>query len=320
MNNRPPSYINQTFNNVYVITQNLAFLTYINLFTDIYCAVLIPQNTDIVNGYGAIPLIATTTPKNTLTITTSNSQDWSDFVTNTNPLVSSTSTASSNTPGASLLSSSSYQSLIFSFNAPFLSVSNYSINSSTTITNNWGIMIMMNPNIGFDSNATVTIKESIATSLLIPSVTTVTNASSYNLYTMITLRGSTSGALQTSFQVANVKTSFGVYPFRVNPFSSIYSDSNNMDFMIATVDGIDGPLNKMKFIGYFMINGFSQSTPTTTIKMGFVNYQYPSPMDGSQVPTVLRIKGTISNNASALNSLVVFFDKLTPFFSNMQSG
>lgn len=136
---------------------------------------------------------------------------------------------------------------------------------------------------------------------------------------MITLRGSTSGALQTSFQVVGVKTSFGVYPFRVNPFSSIYSDSSNMDFMIATVDGIDGPLNKMKFNNYFLINGFTFSTPTNTINMGFVNFK-SSALDGSQVPTMLRIKGTISNNASALNSLVVFFDQLTPFFSNMQSG
>jgi hypothetical protein len=136
---------------------------------------------------------------------------------------------------------------------------------------------------------------------------------------MITLRGSTSGALQASFQVSSAKTSFGIYPFRVNPFSSIYSDSNNMDFMIATADGIDGPLNKMKFINYFLINGFTLSTPTNTINMGFINFQ-SSPLDGSQVPTFLRIKGTISNNASALNSLVVFFDQLTPFFSNKQSG
>lgn len=158
MNNRPPTYTNQTFNNVYVITQNLAFLTYINLFTDIYCAVLIPQNTDIVNGYGSIPLVATTTPKNTLTITTSNCVDWSDFATNTNPLVSSTSTASSNTPGSSLISSASYQSLIFSMKAAFSTVSSFSSTPATTITNNWGIMIMMNPTITFDANATATIK------------------------------------------------------------------------------------------------------------------------------------------------------------------
>lgn len=73
INNRPAAFASKIFNDVYVITQNLAFLTYISLFTDIYCAVLIPQNTDIVNGYGTLPLVATTTPKNTLTITTSNS-------------------------------------------------------------------------------------------------------------------------------------------------------------------------------------------------------------------------------------------------------
>ena len=90
-----------------------------SLFTDIYCAVLIPQDTDIVNGYGAIPLVATTTPKNTLTITTSNSQDWSDYVTNTNPLVSSSATVNSNTAGSSILVSASAQSIILSMKVPY---------------------------------------------------------------------------------------------------------------------------------------------------------------------------------------------------------
>jgi hypothetical protein len=79
-------------------------------------------------------------------------------VTNTNPMVSSTSAASSNTPGSSLISSASYQSLIFSLNAAFNTVSNFSTAAATTITNNWGMLIMMNPSITFDANATVTIK------------------------------------------------------------------------------------------------------------------------------------------------------------------
>ena len=118
-----------------------------SLFTDIYCAVLIPQDTDIVNGYGAIPLVATTTPKNTLTITTSNSQDWSDYVTNTNPLISSSATANSNTAGTSLLVSSSAQSIIFSMKVPYTSITSTSTSAATAITNNWGMMIMMSPSI-----------------------------------------------------------------------------------------------------------------------------------------------------------------------------
>lgn len=137
---------------------------------------------------------------------------------------------------------------------------------------------------------------------------------------MVTLRGSKSDDLQTTFAIASTKTSIGMYPFRVTPFSSIFADSSCMDFMIATVDGIDGPLNKMTYNGFFLINGFSQVTPTATTKLGFINYFYSTPMDGSKVPTILRLKGTISNNATALDSLVVFFDSLTPFFSNMHSG
>lgn len=289
-----------------------------SLFSDIYCAVLIPQNTDIVNGYGALPLIAATTPKNTLTITTSNSQDWSDFVTNTDPLISSVASSGTNTPGSSLLVSGTAQSLVFSLKAGYSSVTATSTTLGTSITNNWGMMIMMNPAI--TSTGTLTVTESSASSFT-PSVTTVSAASSYNLYTLITLRGSTSTALQTSFLVAAAKKNIGLYPFTVTPFSSIYSDANNMDIMISTVDGIDGPQNKMVYNGYFLINSFTQTaTASNTLNLGYINYQSSTAMDGSQVPTLLRIKGTITNNATTLSSLIVFFDSLTPFFSNLYTG
>ncbi len=46
-----------------------------------------------------------------------------------------------------------------------------------------------------------------------------------------------------------------------------------MDIMIATVDGIDGPLNKMKFNGFFLINSFTMvNTLINTINYGFMNY------------------------------------------------
>ena len=157
MNNRPPNYSSQTFNNVYVISQNLAFLTYMSLFTDIYCAVLIPRNTDIVNGYDTLPLVATTAPKNTLTITTSNSNDWTDFVTDTLPLVSSTTAVNSNVPGSSLLVSALSQSLVFSFSALYSSVTSTSSTTATPITNNWGMLIMMNPSITLDTTPSLVL-------------------------------------------------------------------------------------------------------------------------------------------------------------------
>ena len=138
---------------------------------------------------------------------------------------------------------------------------------------------------------------------------------------MITLRGSVSDALQTSFKTTATKTAFGLSPFLVNSFSSIYADDNNLDIMIATVDGIDGPQNKMTFKGYFLINGFSYaSTAAGTVKVGFINYQSTAAMDGSKVPTLLRVKGTITNNVTALDSLVIFFDQVSPFFSNKHAG
>lgn len=280
---------------------------------------LIPQNTDIINGYGTIPLVATTTPKNTLTITTSNSQDWSNFVTNpTNPLVSSVASSGTNTPGTSLLTSASSQSLVFSMQASYSSVTSYTT-AAQSITNSWGMMIMMNPAITLGAQ-TLAITESSA-SQLTPTVVTVNSASSYNLYTMITLTGTTTTALQTSFLIAPAKTNFGIYPFIVTPFSSIYADANNTDIMIATVDGINGPQNKMIFNGYFLINSFTQTASTLgTINFGYINYKSSTALDGSQVPTLLRIKGTISS-ASTVDSLIIFFDNsLTPFYSNMYSG
>ena len=322
INNRPSTYSDKTYNDVYVITQNLAFLTYINLFTDIYCAVLIPQNTDIVNGYGTLPLVATTTPKNTLTITTSNSQDWTDYVTNTNPLVSSVGSGSTNTPGASLVQdAATAQSLVFSWKAGFATVSSTSSTPGTTVTNDWGIMIMMNPSIEFDTVTTSNVLQSTqpTSDLLTPSVTSVTSLSSYNQYTLIKMTGTIVDHLQHIFVTTATKTAFGLYPFKVKPFSSIYSDNNCMDFMIATVDGINGPANTMTYNGYFLINGFTQSTSANTLNMGFINYQSSTAMDGSQVPTLLRIKGTVTG-ASSFDSLVIFFDSLTPFFTNKHSG
>jgi len=43
--------------------------------------------------------------------------------------------------------------------------------------------------------------------------------------------------------------------------------------MIATVDGIDGPTNKIKYNGFFLINSFSMPTATLgTLNYGYVNY------------------------------------------------
>jgi len=42
-------------------------------------------------------------------------------------------------------------------------------------------------------------------------------------------------------------------------------------------------------------------------------------MDGSKVPTMLRIKGSIAA-ATDFDSLSIFFDKLTPFYTNYYTG
>ena len=92
--NRPMNFADKIFNDVYVIGQNLAFMTYLSLFDDLYIAYRLKSNSDITKGYHATPIVATSMPKNTLTIKTANSMDWTDYVTNTDPLISSTTASS----------------------------------------------------------------------------------------------------------------------------------------------------------------------------------------------------------------------------------
>ena len=91
--------------------------------------------------------------------------------------------------------------------------------------------------------------------------------------------------------------------------------------MIATVDGIDGPLNRLTYNGYFLINAFTlmPENDLTTISTGFVGYAHTVQTDGSKVPTMLRLKGSIAGTTN-FNTLNIFFDELTPFFENEYAG
>ena len=75
-------------------------MTYLEQFNDLYVAYRLKSDSDIIKGYRETPLIATSMPKNTLTIKTSNSKDWTDFSSNTHPLISSAlTTATAPTKG-----------------------------------------------------------------------------------------------------------------------------------------------------------------------------------------------------------------------------
>jgi|688.fasta_scaffold197013_2 hypothetical protein len=91
--------------------------------------------------------------------------------------------------------------------------------------------------------------------------------------------------------------------------------------MIATVDGIDGPLNRMTFNGYFLYNGFTMmnSAVINTVNSGFVAYSHTSQLDGSTVPTMMRVKGTIASTTN-FYALCIFFDQLAPYFSNYHNS
>ena len=317
--NRPTTYTDKIFNDVYVIGQNLAFMTYLSQFNDLYIAYRLKSASDITKGYHTTPLIATSMPKNTLTIKTANSKDWTDYLTNQNPLVSSTTATSGFVAGDGLrIESSTDQSLIFNLKAGYSDVTSYASTAGTTIDDNWSFQILMNPQIKL--NGSPVLSES--TTSLTVEAETVDNSDAYNKYTLVTLKGTQSDDLQTTFKTTATKTAFGVFPFRIQTlFSSIYSNEDNMDIMIATTDGIDGPLNKIVHNGFFLINSFTMMADAqlNTLNVGFVAYSHSSQMDGSEVPTLIRAKGSIAGS-TGFDSLAIFFDKLTPFFSNYHNG
>lgn len=92
-----------------------------------------------------------------------------------------------------------------------------------------------------------------------------------------------------------------------------------MDIMIATIDGIDGPLNKITENGFFLINAFTmKSSALSSINYGLMNYYVSTPLDGSTVPTFFRFKGSITD--TNIDSLTIFFDNLKPFYENYYTG
>jgi hypothetical protein len=85
-------------------------------------------------------------PKNTLVIKTSNSKDWTGGASNTQAMISSDTTADALMPTEGLKVSDVNQSLIISIQAPYSDVTN-ALQNSSTITDNWGMLIMMSSKI-----------------------------------------------------------------------------------------------------------------------------------------------------------------------------
>lgn len=283
-----------------------------------YIAYRLKSDSDITKGYVSTPLIATSMPKNTLAIKTCNSKDWTGYVsTSDTNIVVSSSTTNTRTATEGLRVEASAQSLIFNLKAPYSEVSSVS-SSAVSVTNNWGMLIMMSPKIKL-SGGSVAINQSSAA--LTASGLTVDSVNAYNQYTLITLRATTPAQIQVNFPVTPTKIGFSLSSFLIQTFSSISADLNNLDIMIATVDGIDGPLNRMTFNGYFLFNGFTlkNTDRIVTLNAGFVAYSLNSPMDGSKVPTMLRVKGTLPS-VTNFYSLNIFFDQLAPYFSNYYNG
>lgn len=85
-------------------------------------------------------------PKNTLTIKSSNSKDWTDFSSNTHPLISSSLTSASAPTEGLRIETGVDQRLYFNMKAPYDDVTSVG-STELAIEDNWGMLIMMSPKI-----------------------------------------------------------------------------------------------------------------------------------------------------------------------------
>lgn len=105
-----------------------------------------------------------------------------------------------------------------------------------------------------------------------------------NAYTLIEFRAGATTNVGQLFHGG--EQSFGVYPFDVG-------GAGQVDAFIAVADNVDGPLNKISWNSFYIINAFTivDTASAINVDYGLVAYSHADQMDGSKVPTILRIKG-----------------------------
>lgn len=144
-------------------------------------------DSDIAKGYDETPLIATSMPKNTLSIKTSNSKNWADYTTDQMPIISSATTSAATTVDSSLLKNAGTdQYLTLKIAAQYSDVTSADSTAGTPIDDNWGMIIMMNPKIKLNGNIALTSNDFDV------AAETIDSGTDYNQYTLITLRASLS--------------------------------------------------------------------------------------------------------------------------------
>lgn len=157
------------------------------LFSDIYIAARLKDNSDIVKGYDTIPLVSLSVPKNTLTLTSVNSKDWTDYSTAA-PLVSTDSSGTQTiaSSGGLKRAGTTSQSIIFNLKALYSDITNYSSTINTVLNNSAGLLIMMNPMISITSGSTITLQQSVGNDASVSTRGyTINNVNAYNNYTYL---------------------------------------------------------------------------------------------------------------------------------------
>lgn len=118
----------------------------------------------------------------------------------------------------------------------------------------------------------------------------------YNEYTYVRISASNSNGLFESFGASPSHTYWALRPFIITEYSSVLVDDNVYDFYIETIDKINGPSYLQVVNSYTLINSFSiDSNVLSKLSVSISNFWTDAltTLDGSYIPTILRIQGMI---------------------------
>jgi hypothetical protein len=116
----------------------------------------------------------------------------------------------------------------------------------------------------------------------------------------VRISASNSNGLIKSFGATPSHNIWALRPFIITEYSSVLVDDNVYDFYIETIDKINGPSYLQVVNSYTLINAFSiDSNVLSKLSVSISNFwsdksiNPQSTLDGSYIPTILRIQGMI---------------------------
>ncbi|KAL4506505.1 hypothetical protein ABPG72_000076 [Tetrahymena utriculariae] len=334
-------------------SNSINFLNYANQFSDLQIfKVTFNSASNFISQYDSNLITQMSVPKNVLSINTINGKNWVRTpASNAQVIVSSQSDSSAissvTAPNLGIQISQYEQRLVWNTLIPLSDITQSftqaDVNALTpnsppiTIPNGAGFVLLFNQNFVPQTMATGYYFERYPTSNQHMSMkvtySTSTSVNAYNKYTSFQLVAQQHLALDLFYSSTNNEQQWGLRPFIIQGFSSIYVDDYVFDIYVNTIDGINGPANQQQVNSYVLINAFViQQDPYTTSSGGTTTYWLRATISnyysGSQnsntgryIPVLFKIQGNIpSTQASQTQRIVIFFDNGSPFYNNIFSN